>query len=107
MWPVFWMVHQWRAHGDLLFALRHNRASIPDQLGVNPSHASLYQVLLPPGVILLTLTPLAVLGGLYALLLAVRESKARELALIACGFMIMDFRSLVTGNSVVGCRYTL
>ena len=107
MWPVFWMVHQWRAHGDLLFALRHNRASIPDQLAVNPSHAGLYQVLLPPGVILLTLTPLAVLGGFYALLLAVRESKARELALIACGFMLMHFRSFATGGILAGARYTL
>src|SRR2546429_7202964 len=73
MWPVFWMVHQWRAHGDLLFSLRHNRASIPDQLAGNPSHAGLYQVLLPPGVIFLTPTPPAVLGGFYAFLLAVSE----------------------------------
>src|SRR5207245_6005407 len=80
---------------------------LPDQLALTPSHAGLYQVLLPPGVILLTLTPLAVLGGFYALLLAVRESKARELALIACGFMLMHFRSFATGGILAGARYTL
>jgi 4-amino-4-deoxy-L-arabinose transferase-like glycosyltransferase len=107
VWPIFWMIHQWRVHHNAFFAITHNTETIPASLAVNPAQAGLYQLLLTPGVILLTLTPLAVIGAAYALWLAIQESKARELAIIAVGFAVIQFRSLVTGGLLAGARYTL
>lgn len=107
LWPVFWMIHEWRTYGNPLFALSNNYASIPEQLAVNPAHAGLYQVILVPGVILLTLTPLVFLGGFYALLLAIREARTREIALLAVGFGLFQFRTIATGGSLAMARYTL
>lgn len=107
IWPVLWMIAQWRSHGDPLYGIHHNAESIASQIAVNPAHAGLYQFLLPPGVILLSLTPLAVAGSLYALYLAVRESKGRELAIIACGFILIQFKTLATGGMLAAARYTL
>jgi 4-amino-4-deoxy-L-arabinose transferase-like glycosyltransferase len=107
LWPVSWMLHEWKTWGNPLYAISNNYELVPTQLAVNPSHAGLYQLLLPPGVILLTLTPLAVLGGAYALLLAIRERKAREFALVASGFALIQLRSFATGGSLAMARYTL
>ena len=107
IWPVFWMIHEWRTYGNPLFALSNNYASIPEQLAVNPAHAGLYQVILVPGVILLTLTPLVFLGGFYALLLAIRETRTREIALLTVGFALFQFRTIATGGSLAMARYTL
>lgn len=107
IWPVFWMIHEWRTYGNPLFALSNNYASIPEQLAVNPAHAGLYQIILVPGVILLTLTPLVFLGGFYALLLAIREARTREIALLAIGFAFFQFRTIATGGSLAMARYTL
>ncbi len=107
IWPAFWMAHQWRAYGDPLFGLNHNSAAVADQLAVTPGHAGLYQLLLPPGVILLTLTPLAVFAGIYALFLTIREPRAREFAFIVFGFGLIQFRAIATGEALATARYTL
>jgi 4-amino-4-deoxy-L-arabinose transferase-like glycosyltransferase len=107
LWPIFWMIVQWRNDGDPLFGIHHNADSIAAQLAINPSHVGLYSILLPPGVILLTLTPLALVGGLYALYLAVRESRGREMAIIAAGFAAIQFRSFATGALLAAARYTI
>jgi 4-amino-4-deoxy-L-arabinose transferase-like glycosyltransferase len=106
-WPLFWMYNQWQLHGDPLYGIHHNADAIASQIAINPAHAGLYQLLLPPGVIFLTLTPIAVLGAGYTLYLATRESRGRELAIIAFGFMLIQFRSLVSGGILAGARYTL
>lgn len=106
-WPVFWMVHEWNAHGQPFFALNNNYGLVADQLAQAPSHQGIYQLLLPPGVVLLTLTPLAVVGGAYALVLAVRETAVRALALIAVAFALIQFRTFASGGSLAMARYTL
>jgi 4-amino-4-deoxy-L-arabinose transferase-like glycosyltransferase len=106
-WPVLWMFNQWKVHGDPLYGIHHNADAIASQIAINPAHAGLYQLLLPPGVILLTVTPIAIVGAIYTLYLAAREPRGRELAIIAVGFMLIQFRSLVTGGILAGARYTV
>lgn len=107
IWPVFWMIVQWRLNGDALFGIHHNEGAIAGQLAINPAHAGVYQLLLVPGVLLLTLTPLALIGAAYAVFLAVRRPLGRELAIIAVGFILIQFRTLATGGILAGARYTL
>ena len=106
-WPVFWMMHQWRVYGDPLFSVTHNAESVPRSLAIAPDRAGIYQILLSPGVILITLTPLAVLGAIYALGLAVKEPRGRELAIVAAIFLAIQFRGLIMGRLLATARYTL
>lgn len=107
LWPMFWMAAQWRLNGDPLFGIHHNADAIADQLAINSAHAGLYQLLLTPGVLLLTLTVFALVGAGYAVFLAFRKSTGRELTIIAIGFALIQFRSLLNGAILAGARYTL
>lgn len=107
LWPLFWMLAQWRLNGDPLFGVHHNADAIAGQLAINPAHAGLYEILLTPVVLLLTLTPLAFVGAGCAIFLAFRRPTGRELVIVVVGFALIQFRSLATGALLAGARYTL
>ena len=106
-WPIFWMIHTWLLTGNPFYGFSDNRASIPAQLAVNPAHGSLYELALFPGVILLTLTPIAVAGALYGLWLSVQKGKHRDFAFLAVFLAIFQFASISTHGTLALARYTL
>lgn len=61
VWPVFWMGYEWVTRGHPLYAPALNYSWVANDLSFYGTPL-LYRVMLPPGVILITLTPLAALG---------------------------------------------
>lgn len=60
-----------------------------------------------PGVLLLTLSPFAIAGTLYALWLAARERRGREFAIIAMVFVCVEAYQLLSGGMRASARYTI
>jgi hypothetical protein len=106
-WPVFWVVRDWLMTGHPFYGLADNRASIPAQLEVIPAHTQVYELLLSPSVIALTLTPVAVAGTLYGLWLSWRERKSREFAFLLVFFTVFQFTTIAMHGTLALARYTL
>jgi len=106
-WPVFWAVHSWLISGHPFFGAVDNRASIPAQLAVNPAHGPFYELALSPGVIILTLTPVAVAGALYGLWLSLRERKNLDFAFLVLFFAMFQFAAIAMQGTLALARYTL
>jgi 4-amino-4-deoxy-L-arabinose transferase-like glycosyltransferase len=107
VWPVFWMIHTWLMTGHPFYGLADNRASIPAQLAVNPGHGPFYELALSPGVIMLTLTPVAVAGSLYGLWMSLRERKNLDFAFLVLFFAAFQLATIATQGTLALARYTL
>jgi len=107
IWPIFWSLHSALTTGHLFYAVADNRASIPDQLAVYPGHGPLYELALTPGVLLLTLTPVAVAGTLYGLWRSVRQKKNLDFAFLLVFVAFSQFTFIVTKGTLALARYTL
>jgi hypothetical protein len=106
-WPVFWTAHSWFMTGHPFYGLTDNRASIPAQLAVNRAHDLFYELALSPGVILLTLTPVAVAGTLYTLWLSLRERRKLDFAFLVVFFALFQFTTIAMHGTLALARYTL
>jgi 4-amino-4-deoxy-L-arabinose transferase-like glycosyltransferase len=107
IWPVFWTIHSWLLTGHLFYALAENRASIPAQLAVNPAHGPFYELALSPGVIVLTLTPVAAAGTLYGLWRSLRERKNLDFAFLVVFTALFQLTTIATKGTLALARYTL
>jgi 4-amino-4-deoxy-L-arabinose transferase-like glycosyltransferase len=106
-WPVFWTMHSWLLKGQLFYGFADNRASIPAQLAVNPAHGPLYELALSPGVIVLTLTPVAAAGTLYGLWRSLRERKNLDFAFLVVFTALFQFATIASRGTLALARYTL
>lgn len=106
-WPIFWTIRSWILTGHAFYGLSDNKASIPGQLAVFPEHGALYEFALTPGVILVTLTPIAIIGTLYGVWLSFREKKGRGFALLVLFFAAFQFLTIATHGTIALARYTL
>ena len=106
-WPVFWTIRSWLLTGDPFYGPSGNRASIPAQLALNPAHGPFYELMLSPGVIVLTLTPVAVAGTLYGLWLSLRKKKNLDFAFLVVFFALFQFGIIATKGTLALARYTL
>ncbi len=108
LWPVFWMIHEWRKVGNPLYFISYNRSLIPEQLGINPSLGRFfYQIALVPLAILLTITPLVVLSALYGLYKGVRDQKGTEFAILIVGFGLIEIQTIASHGSLALARYSI
>ncbi|HVB56506.1 MAG TPA: glycosyltransferase family 39 protein [Candidatus Acidoferrales bacterium] len=105
-WPIFWSIHTWLMTGYPFYGLTDNRASIPAQLAVNP-HGPFYELALSPGVIVLTLTPVAIAGTLYGLWLSLQKRKNLDFAFVVAFFALFQFATIATHGILALARYTL
>jgi hypothetical protein len=106
-WPAFWMVYEWVTRGNPLYSPALNYSWVAND--INFYGASLaYRLLLPPGVILITLTPLAVLGFVLS---ARRVWEVRgplaEFACVSAFFAAVQFYQIAAGGTMSYARYTL
>jgi hypothetical protein len=106
-WPIFWTIRTSISTGTLFYALSYTKAAIAGQLAVFPEHGALYELALTPGIILVTLTPIAVAGMLYGVWLSFREKKARGFAILVLFFAAFQFVTIATHGTIALARYTL
>jgi 4-amino-4-deoxy-L-arabinose transferase-like glycosyltransferase len=106
-WPVFWMIHEWSLTGHPFYALVWQQKNVPTQLAVYPSHSWLYELALPPGVMLLTLTPIAVGSALYGVYFSCRDRKSRAFTFLVLFFGLSQLAAIATHGNIAMARYTV
>ena len=106
-WPAFWMLYEWVTRGHPLYAPALNYSWVAKDLSFYGASLA-YRVLLPPGVILITLTPLAVAGFFLS---ARRVWKVgvplAEFAFVLIFFAVVQFYQIAAGGTMSYARYTL
>lgn len=106
-WPAFWMAYEWVTRGNPLYSPALNYAWVANDISFYGA-SLLYRLLLPPGVILITLTPLAVAGFFLS---ARRVWKVRgplaEFAFVVAFFAAVQFYQIAAGGTMSYARYTL
>lgn len=105
--PVFWMVYEWITRGNPFYSPTLNYLWVANDLNFYGKSLT-YRLLLPPGVIFLTLTPIAILGAILALRHVWRKKGLlMEFLLVATFFTAVQFYQIVAGGTMSYARYTL
>jgi 4-amino-4-deoxy-L-arabinose transferase-like glycosyltransferase len=106
-WPVFWMIYEWITRGHPLYSPKLNYSWVANDLNFYGTSLT-YRLLLPPGVIFITLTPIAILGALLALRQVWRKKGLlMEFLFVAIFFTAIQFYQIAMGGTMSYARYTL
>jgi hypothetical protein len=105
-WPVPWLAYSWKTWGHPLYFVSMNHRWVAEQVALG-NGSRIYELGLTPAVIFLTLSPLPLLGSLYALYLAIRENKGRALAAIFLFSGGVQLYQIVSGGVMPYARYTM
>jgi len=105
-WPAFWMVYEWIKLGQPFYFIAQNHVWVSEQLAF-AQRSLLYRLALTPGVILLTLTPVALAGSFYGLWLTLREQVRRDFAVVLVTVAFVQFSQIISGGVMAFARYTL
>jgi len=107
IFPGFWMAYEWLTRGNPLYAPVLNHSWVAQDLSF--SGASLqYRLLLHPGVIFLTLSPLILIGILASVRYIVKQKgRLGEFAFIVCFFALLQMYQIASGGVMAFARYTL
>jgi hypothetical protein len=107
LFPGFWMIYEWRTRGNPLYAPALNSSWVAQDLSFSGSSLN-YRLLLHPGVILLTLSPLVLIGVLACVRYIVRQKGLLgEFAFIVCFFTVLQMYQIASGGVMAFARYTL
>ncbi len=106
LWPCFWLLYQWRAFSKPLYGVTMNYHWVPEQAEVM-HRSALYRFALPPGVLLITLTPLILAAALYGFWKGMRRKSGREFVIIVAVFGLAFFSQIALGGLLPLARYTI
>lgn len=106
LWPLFWMIYQWKHYAKPLYGVTMNYGWVATQIAFG-QRSTLYRLALPPGVILLTLTPVILIAALYGLAYRLRERPGREFALIFSVSLVVFAAQITAGGLLPMARYTI
>ena len=105
-WPLFWLIYQWKLRGMPLYGVTMNYKWVPEQLA-EVHRSQLYRLALFPGVILLTLTPVILVAGLYGLGRGLRHRQPRDFCLIFLIVGVITCFQIAAGGLLPMARYTI
>lgn len=106
--PVFWMIYEWRTRGNPLYAPILNRTWVAADLHVQGT-SLMYRLALPLIVVVISLTPVALLGALHAVRQSWRDKKnlVAEFSAVALVFTGVQLCQIAAGGVMSFARYTL
>lgn len=104
IWPVGTMLVQLQRSDNALAGPLANFSLAAGQLA---GHSFVYELFLIPGVVLLTLTPIAVGGAAYTIWATRRSWLARELTMITVAFGLFQLLYVTIGGADALARYSL
>ncbi len=111
-WPVAWSLYSWHRTGDPLYSFHSHEVSLPYEVAERidaglrePSR--LYQLSLPAGVLLLSLSPLPLIGLTCCVSPRARPGLATQFALLVLMFAAIEYLNLLRGNLAMAARYYL
>jgi hypothetical protein len=106
IWPVFMMAYCYHKFGDPMYLLNWTHIRVQHLLAAQPSPRG-YQLSLMPGVLLISLSPLALAAGIYGWLKSFGLALPRALGALALFFFAIQNYQLFKGATVAVARYTL
>jgi len=107
LWPAFWMAYEWITRGHPLYSPALNYTWVKNDLNFYGLSLA-YRLLLPLGVTLIALTPLAVAGFFLAGRRVWKKGGAlAEFAFVLAFFAAVQFYQIAAGGTMSYARYTL
>jgi 4-amino-4-deoxy-L-arabinose transferase-like glycosyltransferase len=104
--PVLIMINNWTKFHSLIYGVAMNHEWVAEQVAF--AHVStLYRLSLFPGVLLLTLTPIVIVGALYGFFLSFRTAIGAEFALVTVFFGAVQLYQIAAGGEMAFARYTI
>lgn len=107
LWPAFWMAYEWATRGHPLYSPALNYTLVRNDLNFYGMSLG-YRLLLPLGVTLIALTPLAV-AGFFLAARRVWEQRGplAEFTFVLVFFAAVQFYQIAAGGTMSYARYTL
>jgi hypothetical protein len=105
-WPAFWVVYNWLNYRSPLYAVTKNYTWVAEQVASRGSNLG-YRLMLMPGVLLLTLTPLVLLAAFIAVWTTSRNTAGHKLVIVLVIFAIVQGFQVAAGGQMPFARYTL
>jgi len=106
-WPVLFMLFAWRKYRDPLYFVTMQKTWVAE-IGSFAHHSLFYILAFFPGVLVLTLSPLALGAALYGLWLSRDEPSYRKVYLfIVLGFGAIQLYQLASGGTWPAARFTI
>src|ERR1700676_5400476 len=102
---MFWIIREWIITGHPFYTFVYNHAVIPQQLAWIPNHGWLYEMAVFPGVLTLTLTPVALVGTLYGLCYLGDDIVIAQFHSWCRFFSYVNWETIATHGAVALARY--
>jgi 4-amino-4-deoxy-L-arabinose transferase-like glycosyltransferase len=106
LWPMVWFFICWRSHISPFFYVSHNNAWVKEQIATVP-HSKLYQLVLPPGTLVLTLSVVGLFGALIGLWLSIRNRRSWLFSVMVIFLGLVQYYQMVSGGVMSFARYTI
>ncbi|MGH9575051.1 MAG: ArnT family glycosyltransferase [Candidatus Acidiferrales bacterium] len=106
LWPVFWMAYQWAVFSRPLYGISMNYTWVPKQMAL-VHRSMLYRFALPPGVLLITFTPIVLAAAVYGLWIGLRRVRGREFAIVVAIMALAFGAQIARGGLLPMARYTI
>jgi Dolichyl-phosphate-mannose-protein mannosyltransferase len=107
LWPGFWMAYEWLTRGNPLYAPVLNHTLVAQDLSFYGTSLK-YRLLLPPGAILIALSPLVLIGIPVSIrYIAKQKGLLCEFAFVVSFFALAQFYQIFSGGVMAYARYTL
>jgi len=106
IWPVFMMAYCWRAFGDPMYLVTLNHARVIQTFAIAPSPLS-YQLALTPGVLIISLSPLAFAAAIYGLVKSFSLRLPAAFAGLTLFFAAVQCYEIFSSGLLALARYTL
>lgn len=106
LWPMAWFFICWRSQINPFFYVSYNHAWVKEQIATVP-HSKLYQLALPPGTLILTLSVVGLVGALIGLWLSIRNRKAWLFSVMVIFLALVQYYQMVAGGVMSFARYTI
>jgi hypothetical protein len=107
LWPGVWMAYEWLTRGNPFYAPVLNHSWVARDLSFYGTSME-YRLLLPLGVVLITLSPLVLIGIPFCTRYMVkRTGLLSEFAFVVCSSALVMFYQIFSGGVMAFARYTL
>ncbi|MGA8213699.1 MAG: glycosyltransferase family 39 protein [Candidatus Sulfotelmatobacter sp.] len=105
-WPAFWMAFSWLKWRNPLYQVEATRSLVAQTVKSFP-HSPFYLLAFTPGVLFLTLSPLAFAGAFYGLWSAIRRRPGHQFVGIVAAFALVQLYQVVSGGQLALARYSI
>lgn len=105
-WPMLFMLFAWSKYRDPLYFVTMQKPWVA-QIGSFAHHSPFYILAFFPGVLLLTLSPLALGAALWGLWLSRDEPRRKVYLFIVLGFGAIQLYQLTSGGTWPAARFTI